>query len=108
MNITAVALVGSSSVPKIYQVIVTVPGIAFASAMACNVHRNLISEGSQGVEQEPGAASGSLGLSFTDMTSFITRSFRSEGSANHTGHIGVLNSIPEVKTLPEADLDCAV
>lgn len=107
MSIATIALIGTSSIPKIYQTIATVPGVALGSVMACNVHRNLLSEGRQAAEVEPGTVE-SFGLSFTDMTSFLTRSFRSEWSTNHTGHVGAQNDISEVKTLPRPDLDCTV
>lgn len=87
-----VALMGSS-VPKTYQVILSVPVVALTSVMACNVHRNLLTEG-QGTESETIA---SLGLSFTDIISFLTRSYRSE---RNSGHVEAQNNISEVKTMP--------
>lgn len=107
VNVAIVALIASSSIPQIFQIVLTIPGVALGSIMACNVHRNLLSEGRQGIEEEPGTAQ-SLGLSFTDITSFFTRSYRSEGSTDNPGHVGAQNDIPEVKTLPTEDLDSAV
>ena len=94
---TTVALFGSSSVPKIYQVVLTVPGAALTSVMACNVQRDLLFEEGQGTEEELGNTQ-SLFLNFTDITSFLTGWYRSEGRTNNTGHVGVQNDISEVKT----------
>lgn len=102
MNIAILALGSSSSIPKILQIICVVPGVALTSMMACNVQRNLLSGGNQGTEVEPGIVE-SLGLSFTDITSFFTRLYRSEGSTDNMGHVGAQNDIPEVKTWPMVD-----
>ena len=107
MNMTIVVLFGTSSVSKIYQVIFTVPGVALTSVMACNVQRKLLSEERQGTEEGSGNTP-SLGLSFTDIISFLTRPYRSEGGTNNTGHVGAQNDISEVKTSPTADLETAV
>lgn len=99
MSVTTVVLVGSSSIPKIYEIILAVPGVALVSVMACNVHRNLLFKGRQNTEEE----SGTMSSSFTNETDFFTRSYRREEGDN-TGHIGGQNSIHDVST----DLDCAV
>lgn len=98
MNIATVVL-GASSAPKVSEMISIVPGVALTSVMACKVHRDLLSEGRQGTEEEPGTVE-SLGLSFTDILSFLTRSYTSLRASNNTGHIGVQNDINEV---PAAD-----
>lgn len=92
MNVTVVALMGSS-VPKIYQVMLPVPVVALTSVMACNVQRSLLTEGQA---TEAGTIA-SLGLSFTDVINFLTRSHKSE---KDDGHVGVQNNISEVKTMP--------
>lgn len=91
MHIATVALIGSSSAPR---VIISVPAVAFTSVMACNVQRNLLSEGRQGTEEESGNNESS-GLSFTDIASFLTRSYRSEGGTTNTGHVAAQSDIPE-------------
>lgn len=76
--------------------------------MACNVQRNLLSsEGGQSTEEEPGTVE-NLGLSFTDIRSFITRSYRDERNTNSTGNIEGQHDIPEIKTMPTVDPECVV
>lgn len=108
INVTTVALLGSSSIPQILQIISAVPGIALTSIMACNAQRNLLSERTQLTEEGPGTVE-SLGLSFTDITSVLTSSYRSLRSTNNTGHVGVQSVTPDsVKSLSMVDLDCTV
>lgn len=95
------ALVGSPYIPKTYQIILTVPGLALISIMACNVQRNLLSE--RHVTEEESGNVDSSGSSFTDITSFLSsRLYRSQGRTNDTGHIGVQADFREANALPTA------
>lgn len=100
----AIIVLGASSVPKIIRIIPIIPGIAIAltSAMACNVQRNLSTEGRQGtVTEEESGTDEFSGLSFTDISSFLTRSYRSQGASNDTSYIGAQNN--SILEVPMAD-----